>query len=216
MDLVGIIIQIILGAIGGYGTGRVAKQVSINPTVDAIVGLIGGVGGTWLAGLVPGLLLALYIYLRVPESAAWRRPAMVRPGRHAAHLGGVIAALGAMMAILIWFGREEGLLYIVAIAVPVLILAAVMTPFIRKYWKLALYAIVLMTGFNFFSHGTQDLYPTFLREQHHFDPATVSVITVILNVGAIIGGLFFASLSQSFGRRRTTASRSISVSCVPR
>jgi hypothetical protein len=55
MDLVGIIIQIILGAIGGYGTGRVAKQVSINPTVDAIVGLIGGVGGTWLAGLVPGL-----------------------------------------------------------------------------------------------------------------------------------------------------------------
>jgi len=61
----------------------------------------------------------------------------------------------------------------------------------------------LMTGFNFFSHGTQDLYPTFLREQHHFDTATVTTITVILNIGAIIGGLFFASLSQSFGRRRT-------------
>lgn len=55
MQWIGIIIQIILGAIGGYGTGRVAKQVSINPTVDAIVGLIGGVGGTWLAGLIPGL-----------------------------------------------------------------------------------------------------------------------------------------------------------------
>jgi SHS family lactate transporter-like MFS transporter len=159
--------------------------------------------GMFMAGLVPGLLLALYIYLRVPESAAWRRPAMVRPGRHAAHLGGVIAALGAMMAILIWFGREEGLLYIVAIAVPVLILAAVMTPFIRKYWKLALYAIVLMTGFNFFSHGTQDLYPVFLREQHHFDPATVTTITVVLNLGAIVGGLFFASLSQTLGRRKT-------------
>jgi SHS family lactate transporter-like MFS transporter len=115
----------------------------------------------------------------------------------------VIAALGAMMAILIWFGREEGLLYIVAIAVPVLILAAVMTPFIRKYWKLALYAIVLMTGFNFFSHGTQDLYPVFLREQHHFDPATVTTITVVLNLGAIVGGLFFASLSQTLGRRKT-------------
>jgi hypothetical protein len=55
MDWIGVIIQLILGAVGGYGTGRVAKQVSINPTVDAIVGLIGGVGGTWLAGLIPGL-----------------------------------------------------------------------------------------------------------------------------------------------------------------
>ncbi|HYJ34656.1 MAG TPA: MFS transporter, partial [Rhizomicrobium sp.] len=84
-----------------------------------------------------------------------------------------------------------------------LIVAGVLTPFIRKYWKLAVYAILLMTGFNFFSHGTQDLYPTFLRVQHHFDDATVTFITVVLNVGAIVGGLFFASLSQSFGRRRT-------------
>lgn len=55
MDWVGIIIQLILGAIGGYGTGRVVKQVSINPTVDGIVGLIGGYLGTWIAGLIPGL-----------------------------------------------------------------------------------------------------------------------------------------------------------------
>ena len=55
MDWVGIIIQLILGAIGGYGTGRAVKQVSINPTVDAIVGLIGGYLGTWIVGLIPGL-----------------------------------------------------------------------------------------------------------------------------------------------------------------
>ena len=55
MDWVGIIIQLILGAVGGYGTGRAVKQVSINPTVDAIVGLIGGYLGTWLVGLIPGL-----------------------------------------------------------------------------------------------------------------------------------------------------------------
>lgn len=55
MDLVGIIIQLIAGAVGGYGTGRVAKQVSISPTVDAIVGLIGGYLGTWILGLIPGL-----------------------------------------------------------------------------------------------------------------------------------------------------------------
>jgi len=159
--------------------------------------------GMFMAGLVPGLLLALYIHLKVPESASWRRPAVVSGGRHVVHLAGVAAALAAVMFMLVQFGREEGLLYIVALVVPVLILLAFLTPFIRKHWKLALYAIVLMTGFNFFSHGTQDLYPVFLREQHHFGPATVTTITVILNVGAIVGGLFFASLSQKLGRRRT-------------
>jgi SHS family lactate transporter-like MFS transporter len=73
---------------------------------------------------------------------------------------------------------------------------------IGRNWTLALYSIILMTAFNFFSHGTQDLYPTFLREQHHFDPHTVSIITIVLNIGAIVGGLFFGSLSEKIGRRR--------------
>mgnify|MGYP001111310880 FL=1 len=157
----------------------------------------------FMAGLVPGLLLALYIYLKVPESTAWRRPAVVKASKHWMHLAAVVAALGVAMFMLIQFGHQQGMLYIVAIVVPVLVLMAFLTPFIRRYWKLALYAIVLMTGFNFFSHGTQDLYPVFLREQHHFDTATVTTITVILNIGAIVGGLFFASLSQSLGRRKT-------------
>ncbi len=72
----------------------------------------------------------------------------------------------------------------------------------RKNWTLALYSIILMTAFNFFSHGTQDLYPTFLREQHHFDPHTVSIIAIVLNIGAIVGGLFFGTLSERIGRRR--------------
>ena len=55
MDIVGMIIQLIAGAVGGYGTGRVAKPVSISPAVDAIVGLIGGVAGTWIATNIPGL-----------------------------------------------------------------------------------------------------------------------------------------------------------------
>jgi SHS family lactate transporter-like MFS transporter len=108
-----------------------------------------------------------------------------------------------MLTVLQKFGRETGLLYLAAAVVPLLVVAAVLTPFIRRHWKLAVYAILLMTGFNFFSHGTQDLYPTFLREQHHFGDATVTFITVMLNVGAIVGGIAFATLSQSFGRRRT-------------
>jgi len=59
-----------------------------------------------------------------------------------------------------------------------------------------------MTAFNFFSHGTQDLYPTFLQVQHGFSPHEVGLIAVIYNIGAIIGGIFFGSLSERFGRRR--------------
>ena len=72
-----------------------------------------------------------------------------------------------------------------------------------RHWQLALYAILLMTAFNFFSHGTQDLYPTFLQKQHHFDHTTVSAIAVLYNIGAILGGLSFGAFSQLFGRRRT-------------
>jgi MFS transporter, SHS family, lactate transporter len=72
---------------------------------------------------------------------------------------------------------------------------------LKQNWTLSLYSIVLMTAFNFFSHGSQDLYPTFLREQHHFDPHTVSWITVVLNIGAICGGLFFGAMSEKIGRR---------------
>jgi MFS transporter, SHS family, lactate transporter len=74
---------------------------------------------------------------------------------------------------------------------------------LRSHWRLGIYAIVLMTAFNFFSHGTQDLYPTFLQVQHHLGPHEVGLIAVIYNIGAIIGGISFGSLSESFGRRRT-------------
>jgi SHS family lactate transporter-like MFS transporter len=68
--------------------------------------------------------------------------------------------------------------------------------------RLALYAVVLMTAFNFLSHGSQDAYPTFLKVQHHFDTRLTSLLTAIANVGAICGGLLFGSLSERIGRRR--------------
>jgi MFS transporter, SHS family, lactate transporter len=73
---------------------------------------------------------------------------------------------------------------------------------VRDHWQLGLYAVVLMTAFNFFSHGTQDLYPTFLQVQHKFSPHEVGLIAVIYNIGAIIGGLSFGAISERFGRRR--------------
>jgi MFS transporter, SHS family, lactate transporter len=65
---------------------------------------------------------------------------------------------------------------------------------------LVIYMVVLMMCFNLFSHGTQDLYPTFLQKQHNFDPATVSWITIVANLGAIVGGLSFGHFSEKIGR----------------
>ncbi|MGA2190750.1 MAG: MFS transporter, partial [Steroidobacteraceae bacterium] len=75
---------------------------------------------------------------------------------------------------------------------------------LRRDWKLVLYGIVLMTAFNFFSHGSQDAYPSlFLKVQHHFDTHLSSLLTAVANIGAICGGLFFGSMSEKIGRRRT-------------
>jgi MFS transporter, SHS family, lactate transporter len=73
---------------------------------------------------------------------------------------------------------------------------------LKSHWRLAIYAVVLMTAFNFFSHGTQDIYPTFLQEQHKLTPHVVSIIAVVYNIGAICGGILFGTLSERFGRRR--------------
>ena len=73
---------------------------------------------------------------------------------------------------------------------------------LRAHWRLAIYAICLMTAFNFFSHGTQDIYPTFLEVQRKLSPHAVSLIAIVYNIGAICGGILFGSLSENFGRRR--------------
>ena len=71
---------------------------------------------------------------------------------------------------------------------------------VTQHKGLVLYMVVLMMCFNLFSHGTQDLYPTFLQKQHNFDPTTVSWITIVANIGAIIGGLTFGHVSEKIGR----------------
>ena len=71
---------------------------------------------------------------------------------------------------------------------------------VSEHKGLVLYMVLLMMCFNLFSHGTQDLYPTFLQKQHKFDPATVSWITIVANLGAIAGGLAFGHFSEKIGR----------------
>jgi len=65
-----------------------------------------------------------------------------------------------------------------------------------------LFLILLMTAFTSFSHGTQDMYPTFLQKGMHFAPGTVGWIGAIASVGSLCGGFVFGSLSERWGRKR--------------
>jgi SHS family lactate transporter-like MFS transporter len=76
---------------------------------------------------------------------------------------------------------------------------------IRSHWGIALFAVLLMTGYNTLSHGSQDFYPNFLRIQIGLKPALASLIASVGSLGAIVGGLTFGSLSQGIGRRRAMA-----------
>ena len=69
-------------------------------------------------------------------------------------------------------------------------------------YKRFLYLVVLMVFMMFLSHGTQDLYPDFLKEIHKVAPSRVANIAMIYNVGAVIGAVIFGLLSQSLGRRK--------------
>src|SRR5881394_1845479 len=74
---------------------------------------------------------------------------------------------------------------------------------IASHWKLFLYLTLLMAGMNFVSHGTQDLYPTFLQRDWGFSPQKRAALTAFSMVGAIIGGIGFGYLSDRIGRRRS-------------
>jgi SHS family lactate transporter-like MFS transporter len=73
---------------------------------------------------------------------------------------------------------------------------------ILSHWKLFAYLLLFMTMMLFASHGTQDMYPTFLQREWHFSPERRAAITAVSGIGAIIGGITVGHLSDTWGRRR--------------
>lgn len=71
------------------------------------------------------------------------------------------------------------------------------------HWKIFLYLVLMMTLMMFFSHGTQDLYPDFLKTARGLSLPVVSNLVMLLNVGAVVGAITFGHLSERFGRRRS-------------
>lgn len=85
---------------------------------------------------------------------------------------------------------------------------------VSGHWKLFTYLVLMMALFNCLSHGTQDLYPDFLISALHVPRSTVSYVTMISMVGAIIGGLSFGQLSEKIGRRRAIMLALVLTICV--
>ncbi|CAF1359062.1 unnamed protein product [Rotaria sp. Silwood1] len=74
-------------------------------------------------------------------------------------------------------------------------------PTLAHYWLTLIYLILMMSGFNFLAHGSQDLYPTFLSNQLRFSPGFVTLTTIVASCGALVGGSLIGYFSSFFGRR---------------
>jgi SHS family lactate transporter-like MFS transporter len=72
---------------------------------------------------------------------------------------------------------------------------------LARHWPLVIYVVLFMSALTFMSHGTQDLYATFLQKQRGFSTATVFTLSVVAAFGAIAGGTVFGAVSQHWGRR---------------
>ena len=151
-------------------------------------------------GYAFGFLLAALVYWLVFPHFGWR---------------GLFVA-GAMPALLVIFIRAR---------VPespawerqkVRVAKAPLVQVFRQHWRLFLYSILLMTTFNCMSHGTQDLYPTFLQKQCGLDVSQVRNVSIIYSLGAICGGTIFGALSQTWGRRRSIiAAAALGILLIP-
>src|SRR6185312_8669281 len=87
---------------------------------------------------------------------------------------------------------------------------------VRSNWRRFLYLVLLMTMMNFMSHGTQDLYPTFLSRQRGYGAHATAIISIVSMVGAICGGLAFGAYSDRKGRRRAIITAALlGVAAIP-
>ena len=167
-------------AMGGeWGLGASLVMESIPPR------LRGPVSGLLQSGYPSGYFVASLVYFLLFDTIGWRGMFMV----------GVAPAL---LVLLIRIHVKESPVFEARRE------AQRSNPLaeLARHWKIVLYMIVLMAAFNAFSHGTQDLYPTFLQQQHGFDTQLTGTLTAIMNVGAIVGGIGFGIWSEKIGRKR--------------
>jgi SHS family lactate transporter-like MFS transporter len=139
-------------------------------------------------GYVIGYLLASAVFAVLFVHVGWR-------GMF------VISSASALLVVYIRFGVQESPAWTAGKA-PHRASAAEVWGAITGYFPTLLYLVALMACFNAFSHGSQDLYPTFLQKQHGFSPGLTGTIAIVMNVGALLGGICFGAFSERIGRKR--------------
>ncbi|MCA1595668.1 MAG: MFS transporter [Chloroflexi bacterium] len=168
-------------AMGGeWGLGAALAMETVPAEMRGLL------SGLLQEGYVVGYLLAAIVYNFVFPALGWRWMFF-------------LGALPALLALFIRARVKESPVYVRASERRS---AGDLGAAIRQNARLFVYLVVLMTAFNFMSHGSQDVYPTFLQVQRHFAPSRVAAIAIIYNIGALAGGIFFGGLSQRVGRRR--------------
>jgi SHS family lactate transporter-like MFS transporter len=168
-----------IGMGGVWGIGASLSMETIEPKSR------GFVSGLLQSGYCSGYLIASAVFAMLFVHVGWRGIFLV----------GLIPSL--LLIPYVYFVVQESPVYHEKPRKPVSTFKV-----LRDNWKLSLYAIIMMTAFNFFSHGSQDFYPNYM-EHRGFTPALLGTIAIIYNVGGIIGCWLVASLSQKYGRRRT-------------
>jgi SHS family lactate transporter-like MFS transporter len=176
---------LLIRAMFGFAMGG-EWGIGASLVIETIPGRLRGViSGLLQSGYPSGYLLASIAYFLLFEHVGWRGMFF-------------IGLAPALLVFLVRMHVEESPAFLAHRERP----AEPPLRALAREWKLALYLIVLMTAFNFFSHGTQDIYPTFLQKQHGFTTHETGTLTIIMNIGAIVGAMIFAPLSQAIGRRR--------------
>lgn len=173
----------VLYGIAMGGIWGVASSLAMETIPDRSRGLMSGI---FQAGYPCGYLLASIIFGLFYSTVGWRGMFL-------------IGALPIFLLPYIWFKVPESPVWLAARERQE---STALLPILRSHWKLCVYLVLLMACFNFFSHGTQDLYPTFLKVQHGFDPHTVSLIAIGYNIAAMMGGIFFGTVSEKIGRKK--------------
>ncbi|MFK8260353.1 MFS transporter [Erwinia sp. AnSW2-5] len=177
-----LVFRVVYGVAMG-GVWGVASSLAMETIPDRSRGLMSGV---FQAGYPCGYLLASIVFGLCYGLVGWRGMFL-------------IGALPILLLPFIYFKVPESPVWLAARERKETV---ALLPVLKSHWKLCIYLVLLMACFNFFSHGTQDLYPTYLKVQHGFDPHTVSIIAIFYNIAAILGGIFFGSLSEKIGRKK--------------
>lgn len=177
-----LILRVVYGIAMG-GVWGVASSLTMETIPDRSRGLMSGI---FQAGYPCGYLLASIVFGLFYELVGWRGMFL-------------IGALPILLLPFIYFKVPESPVWLAAKARKE---SHALLPIIKSNLRLCGYLVLLMACFNFFSHGTQDLYPTFLKVQHQFDAHTVSIIAIFYNIAAMLGGVFFGVLSEKIGRKK--------------